>query len=105
MLFLIGAVLAVVAGIAFPENGFVALALATLGVVIGVMHIDHKEPVKLVISVLALLLLPAVFASITVLGIGKIIGAVLTYFAVLMAPVALIASIKILIGIGVGVDT
>ncbi len=102
ILFLIGAVLAIVAGVAFPDNGFVVLVLALVGTLIGLIHIREHELIRPVVATLAVLLLPAALKSITMLNIGEMIGAILSYFAVLMSPAALIFSIKALVNIGIG---
>lgn len=103
ILFLSGAVMAFIVGLAFPENSVLALALAATGMVIGLLRIrEDANPVGLVVATLALLLLPSAFSAITTLNIGKIVAGLLFNFAILMAPIALIISLKTLFVYGVG---
>ncbi len=101
ILFIIGLVLSVVGGLFLPETIWVAMALAILGLIIGIIYaISAKEIKTLLLATIALLAMTAAFAPIAILGIGKSIGFILIDFASLMAPVALISAIKVLIMIG-----
>jgi hypothetical protein len=100
ILFFLGLVIAVICGLVFPENAMVALALVIIGLIIGLIHLWAKDINKLLLATIALLAMTAAFAPITLLGIGEKVGSVLVNFAVLMAPVALIAAVKALIEVG-----
>ncbi len=101
VLFIIGVILAVVGGIFLPAVPWVALLLAIFGLIIGAIYaVGAKEINTLLLATIALLAMTAAFAPVTVLGLGKILGSMLVYFAALMAPVAIIAAIKALIKIG-----
>ena len=100
VLFIIGAIVSVVAGLFMPETAWVALLLVVFGLVIGLIHMNSKDINTLLLATIALLAMVAAFAPITVLGAGKFVSSILVYFATLMAPVAVIAAIKALINIG-----
>ena len=106
ILFCLGLVLAVVGGLAFPENIVIGVLLAVIGLIIGIIHVvfvqDNQEIIILLLATIALLAMTAAFAPITFLGIGKIAASMLVYFAALMSPVALLAAIKALLRIGFG---
>lgn len=106
ILFCIGLILAVVGGLAFPENAIIGILLAIFGLVIGIINViyvkDAQEIHTLLLATIALLAMTAAFSPITFLGIGKIAASILVYFAALMSPVALIAAIKALLHIGFG---
>jgi len=104
ILFCIGLVLAVVGGLLMPENAIIAMVLVVFGLIIGIIHVVYAKDVAtlhtLLLATIALLVMAAAFAPITLLGTGKMIGSILVNFAALMAPVALIAAIKALLTIG-----
>jgi len=101
ILFCLGVILAVIGGLAFPENLAMAMILVIFGLIIGIIHVsidkEGKGLVILLLATIALLAMTAAFAPITFLGIGKVAANILVYFAALMAPVALIAAIKALL--------
>ncbi len=100
VLFIIGLVLSVVGGLFLPEVPWVVLLLAIFGLVIGLIHMKAKEINTLLLATIALLAMTAAFAPVTTLGLGKILGSILVYFAALIAPVAVIAAIRALIKVG-----
>ena len=104
ILFCIGLVLSVIGGIAFPVNAIILMVLAVFGLIIGIIHIVYAKEITtlhtLLLATIALLAMTAAFAPITTLGVGQLVGSMLVNFAVLMAPVALIAAIKALLKIG-----
>ena len=101
VLFIIGLIFSVVGGLFMPDAGWVYMALAIIGLIIGILYaISAREIKTLLLATIALLAMTAAFTPIAILGIGKTIGFILIYFAALMAPVALIAAIKALIFIG-----
>ena len=104
ILFLSGAVLSFIVGLVFPDNSVLALVLAVIGTAIGLLRISDGDvnPAGLLVATLALVLLPSAFSTITTLNIGKIAGGLLANFAILMAPVALFASLRVLFVYGVG---
>ena len=100
VLFIVGAILAVVGGLFLPAVPWVALLLAIFGLVIGLVSMNAKEINTLLLATIALLAMTAAFSPITVLGLGKILGSILVYFAALVSPVAVIAAIRALVKIG-----
>jgi len=104
ILFCIGLVLSVIGGIAFPANLFFTMALAVLGLVIGIISVVYAKEIgtlhTLLLATIALLAMTAAFTPITVLGVGKFATSMLVNFAALMAPVAIIAAISALLKIG-----
>ena len=106
ILFCLGVVLAVVGGLALPENALVGVLLAIFGLIIGIIYVavvkDSQEINTLLLATIALLAMVAAFAPITFLGVGKIAASILVYFAALMSPVALLAAIKALLRVGFG---
>jgi len=101
ILFCLGVILAVVGGLAMPENAAVAAVLVVFGFIIGLIHVSIDKEGKgldtLLLATIAILAMTAAFAPITFFGIGKLAASILVYFAALMAPVALIAAIKALL--------
>ncbi len=104
ILFCIGLVLAVVAGLVIPANFIVLMLLVIFGLIIGIIHVVYAKEINtlhtLLLATIALLTMTAAFAPITFLGVGKMVESMLVNFAALMAPVALIAAIKALLQIG-----
>ena len=99
VLFCIGLVLAVIGGLALPANATVSIILAILGLIIGLIYVTAaKEINTLLLATIALLAMAGAFAPITF--VGKAITSMVTNFAALMAPVAVIAAIKALLKIG-----
>ena len=99
ILFCVGLVLAVVGGLAFPENVIIATVLAIFGLIIGVIYaVGAKEINTLLLATIALLAMAGAFAPITF--VGKAITSMVVNFAALMAPVAIIAAIRALLKIG-----
>jgi hypothetical protein len=98
--FIVGLILAVVAGIFWPQNTTLIVVLIILGVIIGFLNITAKEFVLFLLAVIALVVVGNVFAPLTVLSLGKILGNMLSYVAILVAPAAIIAAIKALWAVG-----
>jgi hypothetical protein len=104
ILFCIGLVLSVIAGLLMPANIIVLMVLVVFGLIIGIIHIIYAKDIAtlhtLLLATIALLAMTAAFAPITFLGAGKMVESMLLNFAALMAPVALIAAITALLKIG-----
>ena len=98
--FIIGLVIAVVCGIIVPQNPVIIIVLIVLGLIIGFLNINSKETMLFLIATIALVVVGNVFAPLTMLGVGKILGNMLSYVATLMAPAAIIAAIKALWAVG-----
>lgn len=103
VLFFLALVLAFVGGIVEPANNTITAALAGAGVVIGIIYaVSAKEINLLLLATIALLAAAAAFVPITDLWEGEKVTGVITNFAALMSPVALIAAIWALFKIGWG---
>ena len=98
--FIVGLIIAAVAGIMAPQNTVVIIILIILGIIIGILNITAKEIMLFLVATIALVVVGNVFAPLTVLDIGKILGNMLSYVATLMAPAAIIGAIKALWAIG-----
>ena len=98
--FLLGLVIAILAGLLAPENPTIILILVILGILIGSLNITTREILPLLLATIALVVVGDVFSPIKMLGIGSILDNTLRLLATLMAPAAVIAAIKALVAIG-----
>ena len=98
--FILGLVIAVIAGIVLSANAAIIVVLIILGLIIGFLNITAKEIMLFLVATIALIVVGNVFAPLTTLGIGKILGSILSYVATLMAPAAIVAAIRALWGVG-----
>ena len=94
--FLVGFILAVVAGLFFPDKSWVYYVLVILGLIIGLLNIGDKEVMLFLLAAVALIVAGNVFAPITTLSIGEKLDDILRLIAALMAPAAVIVAIKAL---------
>jgi hypothetical protein len=101
VLFILALILCFVGGIVDPGNNAITAALAAAGVAIGVIYaMSSKEISVLLLATIALLAAAAAFVPITDLWEGEIVTGIVTNFAALMSPVALIAAIWALLKLG-----
>jgi hypothetical protein len=92
-LFLIGVIIAILAGVVSPSSETVAAVLVILGLVVGFLNITEKEATNFLIAVIALILTGSV--SFVVLGeVGKVLSNIMGYISIFVAPAALIVSLK-----------
>jgi hypothetical protein len=101
--FIIGFILAIIAGLITVNeapNTAVVVVLIILGLIVGLLNITGKEISLFLVATIALIVTGHVFTSLTVLGIGKYLDQILSYVATLMAPAAVVASIKALWAVG-----
>jgi len=104
--FIIGLVIAVVVGIMSAlgmATGIlpaVIIILIILGLIIGFLNITAKEIVLFLVATIALMVVGGVFAPLKTLGIGAMLDSILALIATLMAPAAIVASIKALWAVG-----
>jgi len=98
--FIVGLILAVVAGLLWPSNSTIIVVLIILGIIIGLLNITAKEFMLFLIAVIALVVVGDVFTHLTVLSLGVRLSDILTYIAILMSPAAIIAAIKALWAVG-----
>jgi hypothetical protein len=98
--FILGLIIAVICGVILPQNTIIIIVLIILGLIVGFLNITAKEIMLFLVATIALIVVGNVFAPLTMLGIGKILGSILGYVAALMAPAAIIAAIKALWSVG-----
>ncbi len=94
--FIVGFILAIVAGLFFPNQAWVYYVLVVLGLIIGLLNISDKEVMLFLVAAIALIVAGAVFAPITTLSVGAKLDAILSHIAALMAPAAVVVAIKAL---------
>lgn len=94
-LFLLSVVIAIIAGIAMPNDGTVVGLLVLLGIIVGFLNITEKESINFMIASLALLV--AGTASFSVLPmVGEMIDHILNYIGAFVAPAAVIVALKMI---------
>lgn len=98
--FIIGLVIAVVAGVLWPANATIIIVLIVLGLIIGFLNITAKEMLLFLVATIALIVVGNVFAPLKTIMIGAILGSMLSYVATLMAPAAIVSAIKALWAVG-----
>jgi hypothetical protein len=94
--FIIGFVLAIIAGLLWPGNATIIVILVILGIIIGFLNVTAKEFQLFLLATIALVVVGNAFASLTALSLGQKLGSILSYVAILVAPAAIIAAIKAL---------
>lgn len=91
--FLIGIVIAVLAGLLLQTGGWVAVALVVLGLIVGLLNITAKETIPFLVASIALLL--ARSAGLEKLPlVGTYLGAIVDNIVVFVAPAAAIVALK-----------
>ncbi len=97
--FILGLVLAILAGFVTMPDSTIVLVLAVLGIIVGVLNVTDKEVVPFLVSALTFMLaassLTVVFDAV---GIGQLDN-VLSYIGVFVAPASAIVALKALYGI------
>jgi hypothetical protein len=98
--FIIGLILCVIGGFAWPSNNGIVIALLILGLIIGFLNVTAKETMLFLVATIALMVTGRVFEPLSVLSLGEHLDNVLSYVATLVAPAAIIAAIKALWTVG-----
>ncbi len=98
--FIIGLILAIVGGLVAHDNATVVVVLVILGLIVGLLNITGKEIMLFLVATVALIVAGGVFAPLTIGGIGTKLDQILRFVATLMAPAAVVASIKALWAVG-----
>ena len=96
--FIAGLIISVIGGIipVFPIAFTIILII--LGIIIGFLNITAKEVMLFLVATIALVVVGNAFSSLPI--IGKILGPILSYVVILMAPAAVIGAIKALWAVG-----
>ena len=92
--FVIGLILAIVAGLFFFDASWVLWVLLLLGLIIGLLNVTGAETVTFLVAAIALIVVGNVFGPLG--SVGEKIGHVMTMIAALMAPAAIVVAIKAL---------
>ena len=100
IVFAIGLLTAIAGGIVAPQNPGIIVTLIILGIIVGVVNITTKEIITLLVAIIALVVIRDVFEPIRASEIGGMFDSMLSLIATLMAPAAVIASIKALVAVG-----
>lgn len=101
--FIVGLVIAFIAGIIWPSNAIVVLILMILGIIIGALNITTKELIPLLVASAVLIIVgTAGFEPLNdiFLGFGDMVNGVINYMARLIAPAAIITAIRQLVIVG-----
>jgi hypothetical protein len=94
--FVVGFILAIIAGLFFPDQSWVFYVLLILGLLIGFLNIADKEVTLFLVAVIALIVAGNVFAPVTTLDIGDKLNDIMRLIAALMAPAAVVVAVKAL---------
>jgi hypothetical protein len=93
--FVIGLIIAVIAGIFGASTGWVPLALVVLGLIVGFLNITEEEVNDFLIAAIALILVGTIGGGLsTIPTIGDYLAAIVADIAVFVVPAALVVSLK-----------
>jgi hypothetical protein len=74
ILFCIGLVLSVIGGLLMSENAIILMVLVVFGLIIGIIHVVYAKGINalhtLLLATIALLVMAAAFAPLTLMGAG-----------------------------------
>jgi small-conductance mechanosensitive channel len=106
-LFLISVIIAILAGLAAPwavaaQLAWVAVLLVVLGVITYVLNAYEKDSIKVLVAFIALTFVyTTIWAPLDAVlsPLGTIIGAIVGYVLVFLAPIAVISAVKAVEGI------
>ena len=101
--FIIGALVALVAGIVAPANTSIIVALVILGIIVGALNVTSKELALLLIAAVAMMVIgTAGFEPLNTLwsGLGDCLNSMVNYLARMIEPAALIAAVRAWVGVG-----
>lgn len=85
--------IAVIAGIAAPGEGMVAIALVVLGLIVGLLNISEKETTPFLVAAIALIVAGTAGFSL-IPEIGAMVANIVGNIAVFVAPAAVIVALK-----------
>ncbi len=105
--FLLGVIIAVIAGLAAgmlstTQAGYVALVLVILGLIVGFLNIKDKQITNFLVAAIALMVLGIATGDVATGGLavidklyaGKFLVSIVANIAVFVAPAALIVALK-----------
>ena len=107
--FIIGVVIAIIAGLAggavAEYQGPITLILVILGLIVGFLNIKDKMVFNFLIAAIALMTVGSAQLSTIdtiVIGLGSILQAIISFVTVFVAPAALVVSLKAIYGLAKG---
>lgn len=96
--FAAGYVLAIIAGILWPDSGELILTLVILGLVVGILNITQDEMLPYLVAAIALVLIGStgVFTPLNLVadGLGEDINLIVRMMSIFTAPAALVTAIR-----------
>lgn len=100
--FLIALIVAIIGGIAAPQNSGLILILIIVGILVGLFNITEHEVQPLLLAAIALIVVgvgTGIFKPLDnfINPVGTWIDHIVDYFTIFMTPAAIIAAIKILL--------
>lgn len=97
--FLIGLVIAILAGFFAPANSSVVLVIGVLGIIVGFLNIADKEVLLFLVAAITWLIAASSLSNVLTLLLGSPIGtylaSILGYIVVFVGPAAAIVSLKV----------
>ena len=96
--FIVGLVLAVVAGLFFFEAAWVLWVLVSLGVIVGLLNITHKQTQSFLLASIALALSATALAGIPF--VGEILTNILRFVAAFVAAAMIVVALKTVLETG-----
>lgn len=99
--FVLGLVIAIIAGFVAPNSGPAALVLGVLGIIVGLLNISEREASTFLISSIAFVVAFNGLAGVlsVIPGIGGFLPSVLNYLVIFVAPGAAVVAIKALFSV------
>ncbi|MEM5772918.1 MAG: hypothetical protein QXL86_01690 [Candidatus Aenigmatarchaeota archaeon] len=91
--FLVGVILAVLAGLVMLTGGWVAVVLVILGLIVGFLNISAKETTPFLVSAIALLMAGSAGLE-TLPIIGVFLGPIIANILHFVAPAVVIVALK-----------
>jgi hypothetical protein len=96
--FAAGYVLAIIAGILWPDSGELILTLVLLGLVVGILNITQDEMLPYLVAAIALVLIGStgVFTPLNLVadGLGEDVNLIVRMMSIFTAPAALVTAIR-----------
>ncbi|NQW19138.1 MAG: hypothetical protein HQ477_00210 [Chloroflexi bacterium] len=96
--FIAGYVLAIIAGLFWPDSGELILVLVLLGLVVGILNITQTEMLPYLVAAIALVLIGStgVFTPLNLVtdGLGEDINLIVRMMSIFTAPAALVTAIR-----------
>lgn len=98
--FLIGLIIALLVGLFTAANGTVVSILVILGLIVGFLNITDKEVHSFLVASVALIVASLAAGSLaSIPAIGDILARILNNFVILVAPAAIVVSVKAIYGL------